>query len=621
MSDSCDFRNGDDNTSNRVRILSAILLGITLVGAFWAGFSPIRSCHDTWWHLKTGEYLWNYFLANGFHFPPFDVFTYTGDKTPWVNHEWLGELVFYWAYMAGGLQSVVLLKSMVLVLTFGLLIVYLRLKDVNPLLASLGGLTALLASQFHLFLRPFIFTYLFIVVFLLLIHFLQKEEHKKKAFVLVVFGEILWINLHGGGLLGVILIGIWWASDLWNCFFVWLKGSGKIQDLNQVLFSSMVLLFVALASFANPWGYEIHLLPGKVTNDAFLTGNIGELAPSDFRYAKLFELIILGLLFLLAFRVKTITVFDSMTVIFFAHQALNHMRHMPLFAIAAVPVLIKGIDEFRKNYFLAGGADQNRSGFLNRIRFYAICGFRLNLDVLLLFLFVAYSFGWNGIWQINLSAYRHLVVDGYIKKEYPDKACTFILYNKIPGRMFNHDNFSGYLIWRLSPEFTKIWTDTRYDLWGSQYMKEELGVLRYMDIPLGFNTKSGGWMSITDYRRAVWSDKVNVFNRDDVTYIMKNDPSFTGEMADSDFMNWYKSEKPYWKYVLDKYNVNYIITYGVEPVSRYLKKNYEDWILIFEGPPDEWYTIFLRNTPENQELIQKYGLNHKEHYLKPASAQ
>ena len=485
MKDFLDLQPGEKNMPSNARVITGVLIGAALIGVFWAGYFPVRGCHDTWWHIKTGEYLVTYFAQNGFHFPPYDVFTYTGEKTPWVNHEWLGELVIYGAYTAGGLQAATLMKSLVLVLTFGLLILYQYRLGISWALSAAGSMIALLIAQFHLFLRPFIFTYLFIAIFLHLILYLQRRQHPYKVFTALVLGEVVWINLHGGGLLGIVLVGIWWVSEIWAVLYKWLQENIKPSSLQQIKLSTAILICVILASFVNPWGYHTHLLPGKVNNDAFLTGNIGEMLPADFHYAIVFEYVILGFLFLLAFQIKSITVFDSITIIFFAHQALNHMRHMPLFALTAVPLLMKGIAELRLRFFSEPENTEKQQGFWGTCHDVLVQGSRWNVDVMLGFFVIAYLYGWQSIWLRNINDYPYLVRDGYIKKEYPDKACSFILYNKIPGRMFNHDNFSGYLIWRLSPEFTKIWTDTRYDLWGSQYMKEELGVLRYMDIPLG----------------------------------------------------------------------------------------------------------------------------------------
>jgi len=42
---------------------------------------------DFGWHLQAG----NYFLAHGI--PATDVFTYTAKNFPWVDHEWLGDIL------------------------------------------------------------------------------------------------------------------------------------------------------------------------------------------------------------------------------------------------------------------------------------------------------------------------------------------------------------------------------------------------------------------------------------------------------------------------------------------------------------------------------------------------
>jgi hypothetical protein len=613
----------DITSPKSARVMAGLMISLTLLGSFFAGLFPIRSSNDPWWHLKTGEYLWHYFLENGFAFPPFDVFAYTGEETPWINHEWLGDLIFYWAYALGGIQGAVILKSLIIALTFALFIHYMYRNGVSWKISCVGAIIALLASQVHLYLRPFIFTYLFVVIFLHLILCLQSGEHTKKAFFAAVFGEVIWINLHGGGLLGIILFGFWWVSELTTCLLNWFKETPTAPSFKRLQFSTLALLLIILASLANPAGYHIHLLPSKVTSDLFLVSNIGELSQPPLQHLRLFEFIILGLLCLPMMRAGSLSVFDGLSIVFFAHQALNHVRHVPLFALIAVPPLMCALAEERRALLPPREDHHTYKGFWGKLYKRLVWGLKHHLDLLLIFLLIAYVFGWGHgnttkIWKRNWNDLSQFVQDGYFKKGYPEKACNFIEFYKIPGPMFNHDNFAGFLIWRFSPEKQKVWTDTRYDLWGSQYMKEELGVLRVMEIPLGFSGENHDWMSFDQYRD--WRNQFNndvykITTREEVDALVKSDPfTFAPGRVSADFTAWYESGKPYWQYVLDKYNANYIITYGVEPISRYLKNNYKGWILLYEGPPDEWYSIHIRNTAENSQWITKLGLNHKEQY-------
>src|SRR5262245_5326085 len=58
---------------------------------------------DLWGHLVFGRDI----LANGF--TSTDPYSFTSD-IPWVNHEWLAEVLFWWAWAGAGGGGLVLLK-------------------------------------------------------------------------------------------------------------------------------------------------------------------------------------------------------------------------------------------------------------------------------------------------------------------------------------------------------------------------------------------------------------------------------------------------------------------------------------------------------------------------------
>ena len=168
--------------------------------------------------------------------------------------------------------------------------------------------------------------------------------------------------------------------------------------------------------------------------------------------------------------------------------------------------------------------------------------------------------------------------------------------------MFNHDNFAGYLIWRLSPEHMPVFTDSRYDLWGSKYAKEELGVFDIWKIPLGAYAPSGEWY---EFRRE-WT-------RDDVIHFITQ----IGKLEQfPEIQRWYESKKPYWQYILDKYNVNFIISYEGYPIDQMLRNEFHGWFLIYDDTitygKTGGYVIYLRGTPENANLLKKLAIKFRD---------
>src|SRR5229473_381856 len=52
---------------------------------------------DLWWHLKTGEIIWNTHSI-----PRTDLFSFTTNNHAWTAHEWLSQVTIYGAWRLGG---------------------------------------------------------------------------------------------------------------------------------------------------------------------------------------------------------------------------------------------------------------------------------------------------------------------------------------------------------------------------------------------------------------------------------------------------------------------------------------------------------------------------------------
>jgi hypothetical protein len=552
---------------------------------FWSGFFPIRSCNDPWWHLKTGKVLAEYMGEHGLAFPPTDVFTLTGGNVPWVNHEWLADLGLYGLYALGGLQLCIVVKSLILAAVGLVIILTLRGEGCGLGWGAVGGLFAILVGQTTLYLRPPILTYLFLVVFVWVLR--QFPRRPRQFTVLLVALEVLWVNLHGGAVLGVLLCGFYLVERLW----IWLAVRWGIETAEQPFLGGALCCFalVCLASLVNPWGYEIHLLPGKVLGDDWLVSRLGELAPPDLRRAVGLSFLLCGFLLVPFLKGPSIGLFRTLTLLFFGYQAFLYMRQIPLFGLVAVPVLVERLDA--SNRWLADQLRSARPAVARRL------GIIISeTGALFLFVFVGYFVGYNpprvqGLWLSNWRDLPLLVEYGYRPASFPEGAVNFLLYHKIPGPIMHNDNFAGYLIWRLSPEIMPVFTDTRFDLFGSRYVKEERAVVEVRDEPEGWYTDKG-WLQAPE------SDQ--------------RDPEFWRHVADAgadpEVTAWYRSGKPYWKWILEKYNINIIMVYCTyDPIDPYLRSGDRGWKPIYSRR-QEGYEIYLADRPENQPIFERLGI-------------
>src|SRR5215471_18184733 len=102
---------------------------------------------DFWWHLKAGE-----IIATSHSIPRVDLFSFSAEGRPFILQNWLGELIYYWTYRAGGFPLLVVLGTALTVGAF--LLMYRLCLAATPYrrIAAFVGFVACLAN--YGFLRP-----------------------------------------------------------------------------------------------------------------------------------------------------------------------------------------------------------------------------------------------------------------------------------------------------------------------------------------------------------------------------------------------------------------------------------------------------------------------------------
>ncbi|MFT7539027.1 MAG: hypothetical protein ACI9F2_001181, partial [Lysobacterales bacterium] len=103
---------------------------------------------DLWLHLAMGKYIFQTGII-----PSTDILSFTKVGVPWVNHEWLHQVVVYLSYATAGAQGLVNFQMVVVGLSVGLLLLmgYNRERPLVPLVTLL---LVVLAYQSRLTHRP-----------------------------------------------------------------------------------------------------------------------------------------------------------------------------------------------------------------------------------------------------------------------------------------------------------------------------------------------------------------------------------------------------------------------------------------------------------------------------------
>ena len=142
-----------------------------------------------------------------------DPYSYLSGGQPWINHEWLSELLMALAWDRLGAPGLVALKLAVIWGMVGVILSHLRHRHL-----PLAGAAIVIIMGWWLILpwttafRPQIFTYLGSAIVLSLVA--RAEDGDYAALWWAVPLLAIWANLHGGFIAGIALFGIWAAAHV-----------------------------------------------------------------------------------------------------------------------------------------------------------------------------------------------------------------------------------------------------------------------------------------------------------------------------------------------------------------------------------------------------------------------
>jgi hypothetical protein len=215
------------------RFMLFLALAIALAGA--------GADADLWGHVRFGQDL----LARHRVVVP-DAYSFTSDK-PWINHEWLAEVVMASAFAAGGPLGLNLLRIACL-LAIAVLI-WRRLSAFEPPARVLDALlvVAILgvygrAQQ----VRPQMFSLLLFALLLTILTDVDRTGDRRRL-ALIAPLMVLWANLHGGWIVGLECLTTWAG-----CKLLVERATAREQImLIAAVFAAM------LATAINPYGFRL----------------------------------------------------------------------------------------------------------------------------------------------------------------------------------------------------------------------------------------------------------------------------------------------------------------------------------------------------------------------------
>jgi len=161
---------------------------------------------DTWWHLAAGRWI----VAHG-SVPHNDSLSWTVRDHPWINVQWLFDVLMYGLYQLGGPSLIVIASAIAYSAATALLLVNLR-RYVGPVPASLLAAWAVIISQSRFEIRPEMVSYLLIQVILWLYATGRVVGRKRLWFLPAVM--CLFANFHSLFIVGAVVIACQMAGTL-----------------------------------------------------------------------------------------------------------------------------------------------------------------------------------------------------------------------------------------------------------------------------------------------------------------------------------------------------------------------------------------------------------------------
>src|ERR1019366_825957 len=199
-------------TSSALRFLVPSVRDIIFIFLFWSLLAgplanrPLADA-DIGWHIRNGEQI----LATH-SLPRSDPFSSTMQGQPWFAWEWLYDIPLGILHQACGLSGVVWLCGLLVAGIFALLLSQLLQRGTGLLLAIVLMLLAEAAATIHLYARPHIVSWLFSLLWFIALDQWERCEHGSLPRWFPWFfpaSMLLWVNLHGGWLFGMTLLGIY----------------------------------------------------------------------------------------------------------------------------------------------------------------------------------------------------------------------------------------------------------------------------------------------------------------------------------------------------------------------------------------------------------------------------
>lgn len=196
---------------------------------------------DCWTNLSIGRSI----VESGI--PHTDRLSFEGSTAPWVDTQWLYDLLLYAVWSAGEAPLTILFHSVALIASFILLIPIAR-RFAGPTALSMALVMAAWLLAYTYAVKPLIFSLLFSALF---INRLSSARSFRGLFLLLLPVQILWVNIDPMFVLGPIIVLSFAIQSRM------LRRRGEDPGLEPLMLFVLAGILV-LVTLVNPYGPVLH---------------------------------------------------------------------------------------------------------------------------------------------------------------------------------------------------------------------------------------------------------------------------------------------------------------------------------------------------------------------------
>lgn len=459
-----------------IRFLIPRLEYVLLAALFWSiaasGPKILNFDGDLPRHLLLGR-----LIRETGNVPTTDTFSFRTGGFPSIPHEWLSQVIFSISNDLLGLSGVVLLTALIFTATWAI-VYYDAKRRSNDIFSTFMVIAiGIGASIIHVLPRPHLFTYLLTALWVTALEHITETKPRRWWWLPIMM--VMWVNLHGMFVLGIIIWGIYLLGNLLeNPSWTWFT-----RPATKALLSGGILSL--LSTVLSPSGVKIWESVISLGGNSYITSRIPEYQSANFHLPETWPFILLLIITLTGFaRTANKTPWTHVLLTAsFAAIALYTSRMIPLFAIVTVPIAAKTLADLLKQEFPESRLStiEKNISTINSSSNGIIWIFAVLLVVTLL------SRSGKAIDPGNGG-------NVFDERFFPIQAVTWLNSDPQHGHMLNEFDWGGYLLLNLSPR-QQIFMDGHTHIYGEALTREYETVF----------TLSDGWLKILDKYQIEWA--------------------------------------------------------------------------------------------------------------------